>query len=59
VSARERTVDYLISLVDDVKAILTASQRRRLPLQIVNYLDERVLRFLRSSSSGDIAGLVR
>jgi hypothetical protein len=53
VSAREQTVDYLLSLVPSVKTVLTPSQRRDLPPQISNYLDERVLRFLRSSSSGD------
>ena len=53
VSARERTVDYLLTLVADAKGVLTASQRRRLPPQISNYLDERVLKFLRSSSAGD------
>jgi hypothetical protein len=53
VSARERTVDYLLTVVPDAKRLLTASQRRKLPMQISNYLDERVLKFLRSSSSGD------
>jgi carboxypeptidase family protein len=58
VSARERTVDYLLTLVPDVKKILTASQRRKLPIQISNYLDERVLRFLRSSSAGDNSSVI-
>jgi hypothetical protein len=53
VSARERTVDYLLTLVPDAIALLTASQRRQLPLQISNYLDRRVLEFLRSSTVGD------
>jgi hypothetical protein len=53
VSARERTVDYLLTLVRDAKGVLTGSQRRRLPMQVSNYLDERVLKFLRSSSAGD------
>lgn len=53
VSARERTVDFLLTLVPDAKAVLTESQRRRLPLQISNYLDRRVLEFLRSSTAGD------
>ena len=53
VSARERTVDYLLTLVPDVKRVLTAPQRRKLPMQVANYLDERVLRFLRSSTAGD------
>jgi hypothetical protein len=53
VAAREKTVDYLIALVPEVKKLLTASQKRKLPLQLTNYLDVRVLKFLRSSSSGD------
>ena len=53
VSARERTVDYLLTLVPDAKGVLTASQQRKLPLQISNFLDRRVLQFLRSSSAGD------
>jgi hypothetical protein len=53
VAAREQTVDYLMTLVPDVKKLLTGSQKRKLPMQITNYLDVRVLKFLRSSSSGD------
>ncbi|MDB4878521.1 MAG: hypothetical protein JWM41_4967 [Gemmatimonadetes bacterium] len=53
VSARERTVDYLLTLVPHANGLLTASQRRRLPLQISNFLDRRVLEFLRSSTMGD------
>ncbi len=51
---RERTIDYLLTLVPDVKRLLTSAQKRRLPPQISNYLDARVLRFLRSSSAGDL-----
>jgi hypothetical protein len=53
VSARERTIDYLLTLFPGVKGILTPSQERQLPLQIANYLDRRVLEFLRSSTLGD------
>jgi hypothetical protein len=49
VSARERTIDYLMTLVPDAAGVLTGSQRRQLPLRIANYLDLRVLRYLRSS----------
>jgi hypothetical protein len=59
VSARERTVDRLLMLVPHVKGVLTASQRRKLPRQIANYLDRRVLEFLRSSSAGDASPFVR
>jgi hypothetical protein len=50
VTARERTVDYLLTLVPHVKRLLTPAQRRKLPPQVANFLDERVLRFLRSST---------
>ena len=53
VSARERTVDYLLALVPHASGLLTDAQRRRLPSQISNYLDRRVLEFLRSSTLGD------
>ena len=58
VAAREKTVDYLLTLVPSAKSVLTSSQRRKLPLQLSNFLDERVLRFLRSSSSGDVSPLL-
>ena len=51
VSARERTIDYLMTLVPAATGVLTGTQRRQLPLQIANYLDLRVLRYLRSSAS--------
>jgi hypothetical protein len=53
VSARERTVDFLLTLAPQAKSLLTASQQRQLPLQISNFLDRRVLQFLRSSTAGD------
>jgi len=59
VSARERTVDYLLTLVPDANGLLTGAQRRRLPLQISNYLDRRVLKFLRSSTLGDSSPFAR
>jgi hypothetical protein len=52
-AARARTVDFLIGLAPSVKGVLTAGQRRRLPAQVQNFLDERVLKFLRTSSVGD------
>ncbi len=55
VTAREVTVDFLLKIVPDVKKLLTSQQKRKLPSQITNYLDTRVLKFLRSSSSGDIS----
>ena len=53
VSARERTVDFLLSIAPHASGLLTPSQRRKLPIQISNYLDRRVLEFLRSSTLGD------
>ncbi len=58
VSAREKTVDFLLTLVPSAKRVLTPSQRRKLPMQLTNYLDERVLKFLRSSTAGDNSGVV-
>ena len=51
--ARAQTMDYLISVAPAVRALLTPAQKRKLPTVILNYLDDRVLRFLRSSSAGD------
>ena len=59
VSARERTVDYLITLVPQVNDLLTSAQRRRIPRQIANYLDRRVLEFLRTSTLGDASTVAR
>jgi hypothetical protein len=53
VLAREQTVDYLITLVPSVRELITSEQQRKLPTLILNYLDERVLKFLRSSTAGD------
>jgi hypothetical protein len=53
VRAREQTVDYLILIAPDVRGLLTPAQKRKLPPIILNFLDDRVLKFLRSSSAGD------
>jgi hypothetical protein len=53
VRAREQTMDYLIRIAPDVRGLLTPAQKRRLPPIVLNYLDDRVLRFMRSSSAGD------
>jgi hypothetical protein len=57
--ARIRTVDFLLTLVPAVRAVLTSDQRRRIPPQIANFLDERLLRFLRTSSVGDASAFLR
>ena len=46
-------MDYLIALVPDLRGLLTPGQKRKLPAIILDYMDDRVLRFLRSSSAGD------
>jgi len=53
VMAREQTMDYLIGIAPDLRGLLTPDQKRKLPSVILNYLDDRVLKFLRSSSAGD------
>jgi hypothetical protein len=53
VLAREQTMDYLISIAPAVRDLLTPAQKRKLPPIILNYVDDRVLKFLRSSSAGD------
>ena len=53
VEARVRTVDFLRTLAPRAKELLTPAQRRRLPREVENFLDERVLKFLRSSTVGD------
>jgi hypothetical protein len=53
VAARERTMDYLITIAPSVRGLLTSAQKRKLPPIVLNYLDDRVLKFLRSSSAGD------
>src|SRR5436305_9567892 len=53
VHAREHTVDFLLQIAPDVRGLLTPAQKRKLPSVVLNYLDDRVLRFLRSSSAGD------
>ncbi len=58
VSARVRTVDFLLTLVPDAKAVLTPEQRRKLPKEVANFLDERVLRFLRTSTAGDGSAVI-
>lgn len=53
VRAREQTMDFLIGIAPDVRSLLTPAQKRKLPSVLLNYLDDRVLTFLRSSSAGD------
>ncbi|MFL5602608.1 MAG: hypothetical protein ACJ77R_04225, partial [Gemmatimonadaceae bacterium] len=50
--AREASVDMLIRLVPQIKRVLTAEQRRKLPAFISSYLDTRYLASIRSGTAG-------
>ncbi|HYU53836.1 MAG TPA: hypothetical protein VEK37_12875, partial [Gemmatimonadaceae bacterium] len=50
--AREASVDMLIKLVPQIKRVLTAEQRRKLPQFIASYLDTRYLASIRSGTAG-------
>ena len=55
--AREASVDLLVRVAPDIKAVLTAEQRRRLPDLIAAYLDRRYLAAIRSGTSGTPGGV--
>ena len=55
--AREGTVDLLMVLAPDIKALLTPSQQRKLPPLIAAYLDRRYLAAIRSGTSGAPGGV--
>jgi hypothetical protein len=55
--AREASVDVLVRLVPDIKSLLTAEQRRKLPDLIAAYLDLRYLAAIRSGTSGNPGGV--
>jgi hypothetical protein len=57
-SAREASVDMLIRIAPDIKALLTPAQRRKLPPQIASYLDTRYLAAIRSGTSGGAGGMM-
>jgi hypothetical protein len=50
--AREASVDMLIRVVPDIKRLLSAEQRRKLPAFIASYLDTRYLASIRSGTAG-------
>jgi hypothetical protein len=54
-TAREATVDALITLAPAIKSLLTSEQWRRLPTTVTPYLDARYLASVRSGTAG--AGL--
>jgi hypothetical protein len=51
-SARKATIDLLTQLGPNIKCLLTAEQRRKLPTFISSYLDPRYLASIRSGTAG-------
>ena len=54
--ARRAQVDMLMRLVPHVNALLTPAQKRKLPTAVVNMLDHRYLRSIRSGSNTFVGG---
>ena len=51
-NGRERSIDALMTYVDDVEGLLRGDQRRRLPANVAAYLDPRFLHSIRSGTVG-------
>ncbi len=49
---REASVDLLLKLAPEIKGLLTAQQRRKLPDIVTSYLDPRYLSAIRSGTAG-------
>ncbi len=49
---REASVDLLLKLSPEIRGLLTAEQRRKLPAIVASYLDPRYLEAIRSGTSG-------
>jgi hypothetical protein len=49
--ARKQTIDYMIQIAPEVKGLLTAEQRRKLPPFISSYLEPRYLASIRSGTA--------
>ena len=56
IRAREANADLMMQYAPLVKAILTPSQRRKLPPSVMNYLDKRYLQAIRSGTAIYISG---
>jgi hypothetical protein len=52
ITARRASVDLLVKLSPEIKGLLTAEQRRKLPAFIASYLDPRYLASIRSGTAG-------
>ena len=57
ITARHATVDLLAKLAPDVKGLLTADQRRKLPPFIASYLEPRYLASIRSGTASFVGGM--
>jgi len=57
INARHATVDLLTKLGPDVKGLLTADQRRKLPPFVASYLEPRYLASIRSGTATFVGGM--
>ena len=57
INARHATVDLLAKLGPDVKGLLTADQRRKLPPFVASYLEPRYLASIRSGTATFVGGM--
>jgi len=55
--ARHATVDLLMKIGPDVKGLLTAEQRRKLPPFVASYLEPRYLASIRSGTATFVGGM--
>ena len=55
-SAREASVDLLITLAPRISALLTSDQKRKLPPLVASHLDRRYLAGIRSGTTGNTGG---
>lgn len=57
INARHATIDLLMKLGPDVKDLLTAEQRRKLPPFVASYLEPRYLASIRSGTATFVGGM--
>ena len=57
IAARHATVDLLMKIGPDVKGLLTAEQRRKLPPFVASYLEPRYLASIRSGTATFVGGM--
>jgi hypothetical protein len=56
IKARRAQIDMLIQVVGDVNGVLTPAQRRKLPAQVVGFLDPRYLISVRNGTNTFVGG---